>query len=119
MIYHLIYLNEHGEITRIEIPRGDNNPSESDTLRYYREAHIGDPQGFIENLVWNGTAFVQRPIRPNQYATWNGAWGWNSDRILADIRAERNNRLYVCDWTQLADAPITSAQNNPDKEKVE
>lgn len=26
------------------------------------------------------------------------------------IRAERNNKLFQCDWTQLSDAPLTNVQ---------
>jgi hypothetical protein len=33
-----------------------------------------------------------------------------SDRKWAGVRAERDRRLAACDWTQVADAPLTAGE---------
>ena len=58
-------------------------------------------------------AWVHRGARPNKYFEWNieaEEWALDSERLFQELRVERNNRLYNCDWTQIPDAPINSEQ---------
>jgi len=55
-------------------------------------------------------------LAPGEVLDWDGAvWevrGPNSSELalkIHGVRAERNRRLTVCDWTQLADAPVDGA----------
>ncbi|WP_338669789.1 tail fiber assembly protein [Pseudodesulfovibrio methanolicus] len=47
------------------------------------------------------------------YSTWDAdaaAWAYNTDRAAADVRSQRDTLLDECDWTQVADAPLTTEQ---------
>jgi len=67
-------------------------------------------------LVNAGQVAVKNSV-PNYV---NGAWimGWTVrdmtqeelDRVGTSVRLERNVRLADCDWTQLADAPLTTEE---------
>jgi len=41
------------------------------------------------------------------YSAWSGeAWEYNTDLKAAHVRADRDQRLTACDWTQLPDCPL-------------
>ena len=117
MIYFVVFVDDTtGEIRVAQIDRGDLNPPEGiDPSSGYRVIYIRFPINdlgtFINLKYWDGEEFADRVEKPNQYATWSGtAWTWDSANVLNDIRVERNNRLYMCDWTQVVDAPLMPAQ---------
>lgn len=46
---------------------------------------------------------------PSDCHVWrDGAWVEDRDLLLAKVRAERDARLTRCDWTQLADVPLSA-----------
>lgn len=48
---------------------------------------------------------------PGRNYSWvNGAWAFDSVKALVAIRAERDGKLFACDFTQLPDSPLTSLQ---------
>lgn len=48
---------------------------------------------------------------PSAQHVWaEGQWREDQTLLLETARRERNARIAACDWTQLADAPFTSAQ---------
>ena len=58
---------------------------------------------------YTNTTFKSRTARPTAYYKWNTSKQWEVDTttLMADLRADRNFRLDECDWTQLADSPLT------------
>lgn len=69
------------------------------------------PEQFIDQRYWDGTSLQVRVPRPSPYCVWNGtAWVVDEPNYLKQIRFERDMLLYRTDWTQLADAPISSPQ---------
>lgn len=59
---------------------------------------------------YSAEAFVSRGARPTAYYKWNTSKQWEVDTtiLMADLRTERNLKLQSCDWTQLADSPLSS-----------
>lgn len=65
-----------------------------------------DPSAFI----FDGSGVVPLPPKPNEYCVFNyDTLQWVDQRtpeMQWDIvRADRNQRLQACDWTQLSDIP--------------
>lgn len=56
--------------------------------------------------------WISRPAQPSQYHDWdNEAEAWiMSERLMIELRTERNARLAASDWTQLPDSPLTDEQ---------
>ena len=49
-------------------------------------------------------------LEPGEYQVWEGeGWTTDTDAWWAAIRAERNAKLAVCDWTQIPDSPLDPA----------
>ena len=59
---------------------------------------------------YSASAFATRSARPTAYYKWNTSKQWEVDTttLMVDLRTERNIRLEKCDWTQLADSPLSS-----------
>ena len=69
--------------------------------------------GFSETVKKLGDIDAEFTLipRPSMNHDWNGIeWVLNNDKAWISIRAERNSKLSFCDWTQLADAPLSEAQ---------
>lgn len=70
---------------------------------------------------WDGSAWATRAPAPNDFYVWqNNAWVEDADRREAvrsrwmeQLRGDRNAKLSLCDWTQVADNPLS------DDEKAE
>lgn len=77
---------------------GDNIPA--DAVEITREDHLvlmaGQAQG--KRIVPDDAGF---PVLADQLPP-------TDDELAASIRAERNGKLSACDWTVLADAPLTT-----------
>jgi len=65
---------------------------------------------------WTGSEWATKTTRPSPWYVWNGT-AWAEDLALKDVamgvqyqilRGHRNSLLLECDWTQLADAPLTA-----------
>jgi hypothetical protein len=82
----------------------DNMPEGCDNLQHFMSYYWYVPS---ENkFIFIGAA-------PNRHATWsNELNGWQFDRedLLNDVRIERNRKLSSCDWTQVADSPLSEEQ---------
>lgn len=83
-----------------------------------QDYHPGDPDPDLH--YWTGNGFAEYPPRPGPWALWNGS-EWTDPRTAADhaaaevvawaaLRAERDRLLAECDWTQVADVPLTLLQ---------
>ena len=117
MIHYLIYVNNHGDIRMIKPAKGDNNPAEgvgADGLncRHLMEP-LADAGNFMSTKCWSysANAWISRAEKPNRHAAWvDGTWTWDTDLLLADIRKERNKRIFQSDWTVFSDSPLTDSQ---------
>ena len=60
----------------------------------------------ISKWYWDGAVFKKdKPDYPGPWSYWeNNAWALDRDRLDAEIRGIRNNKLFNTDFTQLADA---------------
>ena len=47
---------------------------------------------------------------PEQKPSWSAVEAGKVDEQWVIVRAERDGKLVVCDWTQLPDVPLTDAQ---------
>ena len=57
--------------------------------------------------------FIYIGEAPSQYASYDidaRDWVYDIELIKADIRGQRNTLLSLCDWTQVADAPLSEEQ---------
>lgn len=125
-----------GEIERMELERGinpeDGLQPDGTYLKYidgdlgsqepdqYMRTHVwlweteavGEP-GTDEYVAGTPAAWLERDEPPNDYAVWSTLlreWTWDFDQFLALVRRERKALLAETDWTQAADAPLTSEQ---------
>jgi hypothetical protein len=115
-----IVVIRNNEIINIGLPFPQSNPEEGlqengDYILYVDDSVFGGLMDYqvIERSYWNGTTLVERPPRPSPYCTWNMntlAWEVNETEYMYEIRRQRTGKLYQTDWTQLADAPLTSEQ---------
>lgn len=93
---------------------------DSDTLTL----NVPDGGGYMvgqvnpEAVYFAAGEVVARPDRPSPCHSWDwSTLSWiedesELDRVWANLRAERSRRLAACDWTQVADAPLTDEQKS-------
>lgn len=61
-----------------------------------------------QRAKWNGSGFVFEDIPDHEPDT--GPNPPTDEEQAAAVRAERNAKLSACDWTVLADAPLTTTE---------
>lgn len=77
-------------------------------------ARLAPNQGFaiydgdVENQADYNTKVVFN--NPEQKPAWSAVEAGKTDEQWVIVRAQRDGKLVVCDWTQLADVPLTEAQ---------
>ena len=65
----------------------------------------------VSGKYWSGSGFVDLPECPGKYFNWTGSsWSFDREAALAEVIIERNNKLFVTDYTQVSDAPFTEEQ---------
>ena len=106
-----------GEIHALFTPAPDLVPPENSIMGEHVVKHVpAELVGILnmEDWFWFFGAFGwhQRARMPREYYDWvaPGMWEFNSDKFLVALRRQRDSRLYACDWTQLADAPLSAAE---------
>lgn len=131
-----MYAEVHGS-TLIRFPYTHGSLMEENPFTNYgNDPHLPFVFSTTETAIKRGYTLVEVTVQPeptvdhrthktHQQAPSlnNGVWsiGWDiipksADEMSADtaakassVRADRNNRLTACDWTQLADAPCDKA----------
>lgn len=109
---------DNGEIKSIRLPQGANNPEEgyNDETQchiVYIRQEIDNKPKFMETHYYSflSNSFVQRPEKPNRLATWeNGEWVCSKETFLTLVRPERDKKLFLSDWTQMPDSPLTTEE---------
>jgi len=115
---HTAYVEANtGEIKLVQLTQGINPVEglQEDGVTYVVPVYETEltPDELIEFYYYDiaTSKFISRPARPNPYAYWNGvAWDWNYELFLGAIRAERDQRLYASDWTQMPDVALSAEQ---------
>lgn len=112
---YIAWLNDDGEVYRLELEPASHTHIESDTLKILSNQDMQGLAGsdFIERYYWNGSDWAHRGYKPNPGATWdaiNSVWDKNDTYLIQEIRYERARRLYACDWALVSDSPLTSSE---------
>ena len=56
---------------------------------------------------------IRGPRPDRECYTWNPTttqWDFDAEKFTQCLRAQRNTRLFACDWTQLSDADLTAQE---------
>jgi len=122
----LVYVNQTtGYINLITSVRGSGAPAEGLTedgqlLKHLTPSDINEltnwttPGQFSIEYQWFENAWYYRGLRASEYHEWEGSspgsWVYQTSRFEEIVKSERTRRLYSCDWTQVADAPLTAEQ---------
>jgi len=120
MIHYVVWVDVEGDIKIVKIAKGANNPengaidgANNNWVILHKMEAIDDMNEFVEERYWSfaESVYKTRVAKPNRYGIWaSGAWTWDSDLLLADIREERILRLYKSDWAVVADSPLSDSQ---------
>jgi hypothetical protein len=81
-----------------------------DTENVFGDALVGS---YIEMYKWNGTTFVERAVKPGPFYVYswdNDTWSFDPSAFWVKVRADRDFKISVCDWTQAADSPLTDSK---------
>ena len=66
-----------------------------------------DPQELIETKYYRD-GWQTRVARESQWQDWvDYAWVFNSEKFISYVRSERDNKLWLSDWTQVPDSPLS------------
>lgn len=69
---------------------------------------FSDMSEFVSLHYYKDKIWKSRSAAPGSYYIWKDeAWVLDSDALWAEIRGDRNRRLYECDWTQLDDCKLS------------
>jgi hypothetical protein len=105
MIY-TIYSEINGQIIRIV--QTDNIESQLQDGESYLDGSIDDSAYYIQNGVP-----VAIPPKPDQYSVFDYTtkqWVQNANMAIASVSQKRQKLLYLSDWTQIPNNPLTTAQ---------
>lgn len=112
---YIAWLNDDGEIYRLELEPASHTYTESSTLKIISNQDMLGLGGaeFMERYYWDGSSWAHRGYKPNPGANWdatNSVWDKNLTYLMSEIRNERSRLLYSCDWAILPDSPLTDAE---------
>lgn len=108
-------VNPQGEIEQMYSSGVNVEPeglwAPDNTREVYHVIDALDTATFMARRYLKGSEFVERAAKPGDYYDWaDEAWVLSVERLMVEIRRERTYRLFQCDWTQGADAPLTDAE---------
>lgn len=85
------------EVIQLNVPAGSS----------YIDGEYSGAEYYISNGA--ATALPAKPDYPCYFDYTTEAWVWDDAQSWDDLRAERDRLLAASDWTQVPDAPVTSA----------
>ena len=116
MTIYVTVVDSEGDISAIWTTGAIPNPAEgtweedSSKTIVHLDGNLEDQGLYRRTHYYKDGAFVSRDAAPGDYYTWKDeAWLLDSVQLFALIRQERTTRLYLCDWTQLADSGLSVA----------
>jgi hypothetical protein len=71
------------------------------------------PAQFLEENHYDiaNNSWVSRGNKPGMYYTWvDSAWAVHTEVVAVETRQLRDQKLFLCDWTQTADSPLTNTK---------
>ena len=107
------YVNGNGEVVHVVSPGNDNDYYDGQIIDNYTVYEISsneDQVNFILTRYRKDNEWRTRDPKPGEYYYWdmeNEIWQYSSESLYKLIRQERDIKLFQCDWTQLADSPLT------------
>lgn len=112
MAVQVAFINtDTGELQQWCSPRVDTDFANGVVYNGLLAVHVPndtDMVSFAKTNVYQNGQWVTRLEQPDSFHTWSGvSWVFEADKFNAALRGERTNRLYLSDWTQTADAPLT------------
>ena len=114
MTQQVSFVNQHGEIKQWISPGMYSNYIEGETYNGLTAVYLPGDTDISEfqkvNVYVNGS-WVQRIEQPSFFHIWeNGTWVFQQDLFNKELRRQRDQKLFSCDWTQLADAPLSTEE---------
>jgi len=127
-ITHIAYVNPTtGHINRLDMAMPNNpeeglSPTNSEEYIIHIDSDFVWPifgpedsqqSGFLKNYYWDfsTSSWEYRGPPPNVAGVWTGSeWTYDQTAWLNYIRFLRDNKLAVCDWTQMPDADLTELE---------
>jgi len=116
MTTYVARITEEGEIESVwttgivpSPPEGTDPDDSTKTIVYIAGDNIDDIGSYREGKYYKDGHFVDKADKPGEYYNWKDeAWVLDSVALWVEIRLERDKRLYLCDWTQVADAGLSA-----------
>jgi len=118
-IPRVAFHNSGGDIVQIVMDTGDypDDGTVVDGRTVHRIFSMEDltEAEFINQRIWASDQWTTVTSKPNKFAYWDTSlstpgWNWDTDLVLAEVRAERNIRLANSDWAVIEDSPLTDTQ---------
>ena len=117
MTIYIASVDAEGHINNIwvtgvvpDMPEGPD-PSNSGNTIVHITGTIEDQVAWADTHYYKAEVWETREERPNEYHYWKDeAWVLDSVALYKMIREERTNRLFLSDWTQFEDSPLTPAE---------
>ena len=102
-IYYILSVNSNDAYTEAGFYNGLRTfpiESDADHVKVMDETYFD----------YDSSIFKSRGKQPTRYYKWttNKRWEVDSVTLMQEFRLQRDGKLYQSDWTQVADAPITS-----------
>ena len=110
-----------GEVKVVETAPGANLPVEGvvgdeEIIWIPSEGWEGiEDLQIIEQYYRKDGAWVKRGSRPTPEHSWNTeteAWELDTTVLWMKVRQDRDQRLFVCDWTQMPDCALSASQKD-------
>lgn len=102
-----------GEITSLLYPPNPNAFTDGQILHDGTKVIATDEELTCHGHYYTGSEFVAIPAKPSQFHDWDWhhkTWGNNLKNMWKQIRLERDMKLSYCDWTQMADSPLSDSE---------
>src|SRR6056300_1052750 len=113
--FNFAFVNEHGLIKCIMSPALDTDFTHGES--YTNGIAIAIPlseslSSYYDKWYDLSTGeWKDMPSKPNPFCDWiNGEWVLDPQKLFTEIRRHRDSRLFLSDWTQAVDAPLTEEQ---------
>tara|TARA_R110002167_G_scaffold131421_1_gene315206 strand:- start:41 stop:493 length:453 start_codon:yes stop_codon:yes gene_type:complete len=117
MTIYIASVNAEGHVNNIwvtgVIPDMAEGPDPSNSAHtiVHITGTIEDQVDWIATHYYKAGVWETREERPNEYHYWeNEAWVLDSVTLHKMIREVRTQKLFLSDWTQFADSPLTDEQ---------
>jgi len=115
-VYSIAIIDSEGDCKTMYTPGGifdDEGTWANDSTKtvVHITTELSDQTLFMNTNYYKAGEWVARDESPGAYYNWkNEEWVLDSPALFTLIRQERDLRLYQCDWTQVADSPLTDAK---------